>query len=89
MLGVLWLGPLLGWGPNMFCVRRGVLRTPPRLLSSISLLSTPLRRGPKLSVLAGRIENNRYILVEAGNYVTPWICRVSEHHMVSPDMCDA
>ena len=30
--------------------RDGVLRTPPCLLSTISLLSTPVRRGPKLSV---------------------------------------
>ena len=38
---------------------------------------------------AGRIDNNRYIIIAAGNSVTPWIGRVSEHHMVSPDMCDA
>ena len=46
-------------------------------------------KGSPGEALAGRIENNRYIIIEAGNYVTPWICRVSEHLMVSPDMCDA
>ena len=56
VLGFVARTPPKGGGPNMFCVRRGVLRTPPRLLSSISLLSTPLRRGPKLSV---RIPSDR------------------------------
>jgi hypothetical protein len=46
-----WSAVWLGAPPKggvMFCVRRGVLRTPPWVLSTCTLLNTPVRTPPKL-----------------------------------------